>query len=323
MDKSRASGPKASQWGRIGDYLRRQFPPLLMVPIGFGRFFITYVGLQVWAQDGPIAVSTRAWVAATAVCALMLLQRVFDDLKDVDTDRQLAAAGDPKYQSRPIVTGHLLPEDLIVLRWSLTALVVALGLILGAHGLVLGLLFLCVWLSFKWFFYPPMKEHLLLAFITHSPLSLAYAAFAATVSLSDMGRSIGEDDLAVGFAVIAITAWMPIASWELSRKIRAPGQETDYQTYSKLLGYRLATLLPIIGISLCMTMLWILHARAPLPWIPLYAALAVGSYTIWSLVRFYRAPTPANADFEARASLFIVSVLVVLPFWTAWTRLSW
>src|SRR5438309_930780 len=45
-------------------------------------------------------------------------------------------------------------------------------------------------------------------------------------------------------AVLVVGIWMPVAAWEIARKVRAPGEETDYTTYSKVLGARRAASLP-------------------------------------------------------------------------------
>ena len=46
-------------------------------------------------------------------------------------------------------------------------------------------------------------------------------------------------------ALLVIAFWFSIAAWEISRKIRLPEDEIDYQTYSMFLGWRNATLLAL------------------------------------------------------------------------------
>jgi hypothetical protein len=40
---------------------------------------------------------------------------------------------------------------------------------------------------------------------------------------------------------VIVGLWLPFAAWELSRKIRVPEDETSYRTYSKVLGWKVAS----------------------------------------------------------------------------------
>ena len=46
--------------------------------------------------------------------------------------------------------------------------------------------------------------------------------------------------------LVLMTLYFPALIWEVSRKIRAPKDETEYTTYSKLFGYRKSTLFVLI-----------------------------------------------------------------------------
>ena len=70
------------------------------------------------ALHSRLAYTWRALGAAFTGYAMSLLFRIYDELKDVETDRRLAAAGDPKYMERPIVRGLVDVEDLHALQWA-------------------------------------------------------------------------------------------------------------------------------------------------------------------------------------------------------------
>ena len=44
---------------------------------------------------------------------------------------------------------------------------------------------------------------------------------------------------------------LPVTAWEVSRKIRAIGHETAYETFSMIFGTRPATLIPYIALTVC------------------------------------------------------------------------
>jgi len=97
-----------------------------------------------------------------------------------------------------------------------------------------------VWLSYKWFFWRAISRHLLLAFATHNPLPLVLLGYVAAVYAQDFGTA-GLDGRSIA---LLVGLWLPWTAWETSRKIRIPADETEYQTYSKILGWRAAALVP-------------------------------------------------------------------------------
>jgi hypothetical protein len=83
------------------------------------------------------------------------------------------------------------------------------------------------WLSGRWFFWPPMARDLVLAFATHNPMALLYAAYAAAV----LARELGPAQVRADAAILLLAVWLPVAAWEVARKIRAPDEETAYETW--------------------------------------------------------------------------------------------
>ena len=317
MSQQKTKPPKPHIWGRIADYIAIQFPPLTALPI-LGRFLLPYLSIQLWL-GGPVNLSVRGLFAAGTVVVLTLLQRVFDELKDVDTDLRLAAAGDPKYQSRPIVTGQITKEDLVTLRWFVTGLAFVLALPLGIYIATFIILYTAIWLSFKWFFYPPIKDNLLLALATHSPLSVVYSAYGIILGWAELSPNDSARSLFLGIILITVVGWMPMLSWELSRKIRAPGYETSYETYSKVLGYKLAAILPILSLVCGFVSLALLWMYTPLPiWIVLLASLASAG-AILRCLNFLLKPTPKNAKLEPFTLLSggVVFIGVPIAIWVS------
>jgi len=106
--------------------------------------------------------------------------------------------------------------------------------------------------------------------------------------------------------------WSAIASWEISRKIRSTSEETDYVTYSKILGMRGAVIVTAamqtvafcIGIFLAGTM------SASYAY---YIALSAGyALVVAAHVRFLVNPSPHTNRLRAATEIFISVIFLAL-----------
>jgi hypothetical protein len=287
-----------------------------MIPYSLANFLCLYWGALALAQPGPMRVTLRAVAGAASFFCFMLLMRVYDELKDVASDLRLGRAGDPKYQSRPIVTGQILESDLRRLRWVVTAVLVALNLPFArsAQGIAFAGVFALAWLSFRWFFWPTISRHLLLAFITHNPLGLALGAYAISVAIADFGLAPPSGALA-----LLVAFWLPLAAWETSRKIRVPADETDYETYSKTLG-RSAPLFPAGFVATSAGLLVWLGQVLGLGWIYTSAIALAAAVAVCACLLFLFAPTRGRARLQPYAELFGLVATVALPLALALLR---
>ncbi len=302
--------PRATRIGRIGSYLNAQFPPVVYILLGSASFASTHFGLQALAGDGVLRVTWRMVAGAATVVLIMLLMRVYDELKDVDDDRRLAAAGDPKYLERPIVTGLVREDDLRALRWVVTLLLAAINFPLGVPWplAAFGVVMLYAWLTYRWFFWPAVKRHLLLAFATHNPLGLVVSGYVTAVYVADFGA----DGLSGWAFVLIVGLWTPLGAWETSRKLRHPDDETDYATYSKVLGPRVAGVIPIVLVAASVACLVPFARQAGLSWIYpgilIAAALAPIAGCGWYLL----APPRGTAPVRPLAEVYMLTVSIGL-----------
>ena len=105
--------------------------------------------------SGSVHITLPSMAGAFSIVLFSLLMRIYDEMKDAEADIRLGRAGDPRYKDRPIVTGAVTMDDLVVLRWMTTALLIVINAPLGQWPLIgFAVLFLVTWLSFKWFFWP-------------------------------------------------------------------------------------------------------------------------------------------------------------------------
>lgn len=306
-------GPSASpgRFGRTAYYIREMFPPAVCVPAGLANFAAVYFSIQALDLTGPMTITLRSLAGALTTLLFLLLLRVYDDLKDADSDLRYATAGDPRYAYRSIVAGRVQLSDVSALRSSLTALLVGINLPLGfpLPLLVFASAMVLFWLSYHWFFWPAIQRNLLLAFATHNaPLSLALSTYAAAVAMRDFGitRHFGT------LSLVMVGLWLPISSWEVSRKIRHRDEETEYVTYTKLLGYR-AVLLPVAFVSVSTLCLIYVGRIIGLSWILPAVLVTAGGVLVSACIRFLLFPSAGNAKLQTYAELFLLAAWAGLP----------
>jgi hypothetical protein len=309
---------RATTLGRLWDYFQQMFPPAVYVPAGVANFLAIYFALQSLAGQAPLHAGWRAVVGSATVVLFSLLMRVYDELKDADSDRRLASQGDPRYRDRVIVTGQVRVEDLVLLRRTVLVALVALNVGLGsvwaygAFALTLGV----VWLSSKWFFWPAIQKNLLLAFATHNPITLVIASYVVAVFVS----AFGVEALSGTALLVVLGAWFPLAAWETSRKLRTPENETEYQTYSKLLGWKVAVWLPA-GFILAASAAHLTVARMLGLSVFFQGAVVAATLLVFgACLRFRLAPSTATANLRPVVELYTLIVMVGLPLTLALQR---
>jgi len=295
---------------RIAAYLSRMFPLWQMAPMAAAHFFAVYWTLQAGAGHESLRVGWRAIGGMITVFLFSLLLRVYDEIKDFESDRRLGDSGDPWYRDRPVVTGLVQRDDLELLRFVVEVALIAVNvlmfdaIILTAFTVLLGL----AWLSSKWFFLPGMRHNLPLALLTHNPLALAVELYVAVIAFAQ--GFLGKPEWWTGLLLVGL--WLPVTAWEVARKIRLPEDETEYQTYSKLLGYRLAGLVPALLTALSVACLVpvALHARLGLPCA--IAVTVMGMVSIGKCLHFVIAPNQGRAKLKPFATLYVAAVNVLL-----------
>lgn len=295
----------SSRPARIWRYLLVMFPPHIMGLSGIVKFYAVYFCLQALASDESVHITLNSMFGAFSIVLFSLLLRVYDELKDAKADIRLGRGGDPRYMDRPIVTGAVTIEDLVVLRWVTTALLIVINVPLSGWPLIgFAVLFLVTWLSFKWFFWPAISRHLLLAFVTHNPITLFFGGYIVAVYAGDYG--IHHID---AWALVLLLAfWAPLGAWETSRKIRAPEDETEYETYSQIFGWKLAPFVPIAFIILGTTCMILLSSQIGLNWV-LPAVVVVASLVpVSRCIAFRVSPSQKTAHIQPFVELYAVAM---------------
>jgi hypothetical protein len=304
-----SSQPTPRRAARVKQFFVDRFP---LAPNLLAAVFGACVPVVDIAAGGAVALRPVHAAAIVAVFCIALLMRVYDELKDVETDKRLAAAGDPLFASRPIVTGKLRVDDLHLLRrFGLTLGVIAIAVV-AAYAPLAGAAFVgtlvVVWFSSRWFFWPRIQGDVLLAFLTHNPI--AGLVGVATV-LTAVSTSTAAPSLALCAAIVGVS-WFPVSAWEVARKVRAPSDETAYQTYSKRLGVGRAAALLATCFLLAGASAAGVCVLANAPWgVAVVVALSTGLGLV-QIARYAHAPTTQTARLRPYADVHAI-VCSALP----------
>ena len=220
------------------------------------------------------------------------------------------------------MTGKITEGDLQAARWGASAILLVCALSLGLKPLLAfaGAYFV-FWLSYRWYFYPKIQQSLFLALITHNPLTLVVEGYVVAMMWA-AGPLPGP---AWAVALLLVGLWLPLTAWETSRKIRLPEMETDYETYSKIFGWRLAALIPAVLVLISVACLLAFSHQAGLASPVLYGFLGVGALAaVGSSARLLLKPTPAATNLRPFMELYsFASQAGLCVAWGLARGLSW
>jgi 4-hydroxybenzoate polyprenyltransferase len=295
--------------GRLGIFFAERFPLHQLVASALLSYFGLYFVTQALYGPGRLQLTATSAIGLFTVVGLMLLMRIFDEFKDVETDRRL-------FPERPLARGAVEYHDIRVLGIAVFVVLVALNLLQGWAFVFFAAMMLFAWLTSRWFFSKErLIDDLVLTLITHQPVALFVNAYVVATAVYGL-KLAGVAPAALPIAVLAF--WFPVLAWETSRKIRARGRETDYVTYSKLFGPRRATLLPLIGmglyfLSIVFLALWLhLGAWAIASLLLIALALAVVFIRFLSLPNENRLILTPATQISVTASLLLTIVALLL-----------
>ncbi len=284
----------------------RYFREMLPLPQHLGLAVFIYVGIAVYARrihELPTSLlSPYGAAGAWTLFNLLVVLRLMDELKDEDIDREL-------FPQRPLPSGRVLRTDI---RWALlgaAALYLAVNLWMGWVFYVATCVLGYAFLMFHRFFAPALlRRSLPLTLVTHNPIVALMILYGFTVFAAEHSLTPGDLrwDLIVPFVFMV---WSPFLAWELSRKIRCKEEETEYVTYSRILGQTRAVvvtwLVQGIGLSMGLYLWMVLNFH----WA--YAAVITAAFAVnvWAGLRFLRHPSARTSRLHPFASLFLVAVL--------------
>ena len=216
---------------RLHIYLKERYPLVARLILGLIVFleihFIILLNEGVTSFD----IGIQEFVGAYTVFAFLLWLRIADDLKDFETDKIL-------FPDRPLARGAVYKKDVIILCSIVEAIAVVLNIIFMNNIIFFCILYAYGYLMSKWFFQKAkIQPSLPLALVTHNPVQM----FVNLYIISFTVIKYGLRPFTITTVMTLWTLYFPALIWEVSRKIKAPKDENDYTTYSKLFGYKKAT----------------------------------------------------------------------------------
>lgn len=221
---------------RLHIYFKEMYPiipRLLLGMIIFGEiYFIVLLNNGVTEFN----ITCQEFVGGFTVFSFLLWLRIADDFKDYELDCRL-------FSSRPLPSGRVKKRDLGIFVIILIAVTVALNVIFMNNIWFFVFLYVYGILMSLWFFSKKkIQKSLPLALVTHNPVQMIMNVYIISFTCIKYGL---EAFTLTNF-LAAWTLYFPALIWEVSRKIRAPKDETEYVTYSKLFGYKKSTVFVLV-----------------------------------------------------------------------------
>ena len=158
-----------------------------------------------------------------------------------------------------------------------------------------------------WFFQrSKIQKNLFLALITHNPIMMVMNIYIISFACIKFHLTFFN----LTNFLVALTLYFPALIWEISRKIRAPRDETDYETYSKRFGYKKATRFVLIITIVDIVTNFLLVYRLNL--------VAVGVlflnvlWMTWTFINFMKDPTRFKIIKKVERYTYITETTMVL-----------
>lgn len=238
---------------RLNIYFKEMYPIIPRLALGFMVFLEIYFIVLLNSGVTQFQLGIQEIVCGFTVFSFLCWLRIADDFKDYELDCRLFA-------HRPLPSGRVKKKDLAIFVSILIVVTLLLNLIFMNNFLFCLFLYTYGSLMAIWFFQKhKIQKSLPLALVTHNPVQMIMNIYI--ISFTVIKYDIAPISLTNILA--AFTLYFPALIWEITRKIRAPQDETEYVTYSKLFGYRKSTdfalLVTLIDIVTNFILVWNLN----------------------------------------------------------------
>ena len=216
---------------RIHIYMKERYPLIPRLILGLIVFLEIHFIILLNEGVTKFDIGIQEFVGAFTVFAFLLWLRIADDLKDFETDKKL-------FPDRPLARGGVYKKDVIIVCTLVQVIAAVLNILFMNNLLFFCILYFYGYLMSQWFFQKAkIQPSLPLALVTHNPVQMF-------VNLYIISFTVIKYHLPAVTLTTVMTLWtlyFPALIWEVSRKIKAPRDENDYTTYSKLFGYKKST----------------------------------------------------------------------------------
>lgn len=218
---------------RLHIYTKEMYPIPSRLLLGYIVAFEIYFIVLLNQSRTDFSLGIQEVILGFTVFSFLCWLRIADDFKDYELDCRLFA-------HRPLPSGRVTKRDLKIFASALITVTLCLNFLFmpGRHFVFCLILYTYGSLMAVWFFQKhKIQKSLPLALLTHNPVQMIMNLYVISFAIIKYDLEIMNL-----YNVLAVfTLYFPALIWEVSRKIRAPEEETEYVTYSKLFGYRKAT----------------------------------------------------------------------------------
>lgn len=235
---------------RLSIYFKEMYPIIPRFILAIIYFYEIYFVLLLNVGIVKFEIGMQEWVGTFTIFAFLMILRIADDFKDYELDKRL-------FPERALPSGRVTKRDLSI---ALAGIVIVSMLLNVVFMNNIGwFLFLYIYgtLMALWFFQKnKIQSSLPLALVTHNPVMMVLNIYIITFVCYKYQLPL----LSWPTILLAFTMYFPSLIWEVSRKIRAPQDETEYVTYSKIFPYQKATrfvqILTLLDIVTNVILLW-------------------------------------------------------------------
>jgi len=281
---------------RLLIYFREMFPFQVYLPYSLLTYFCLYFITEGILTEGELRINSEGIIGWVTVLCVLIILRILDEFKDIETDKRL-------FPDRPLPRGGVSFRDIKILGIALFIIMVMINIYLSWVLLPFAAMMIYIWASYKWFFLKKIiSENLFLTLITHQPITLMVNLYIVSISFKSMGFIQLN-----GLVIVSILAFsFPVTAWETSRKIRSTGNETDYVTYSKLIGPVKATLLPLFSLIVTIGLFIYLGIVLNFPLIVFICLFLILISILFFYIRFQIKPNERNLCLKPVAEISMI-----------------
>lgn len=286
------------------------YPVIPRLILCFIMFFEIYFLVMITNGVSEIRIGFREVIGAFTVFSFLLCLRIADEFKDYEVDQRL-------FPERAYPSGRVKTKDLVTLLVSVCVIVIPLNLIFMNNVIFFVILVVYGFAMSVWFFSKyKIQKSLPLALVTHNPVQIIMNLYIISFSCITYGVKI----FTFNNMMILLTLYFPGLIWEISRKTRAPKDETEYVTYSKLFGFDKATKFIMIVMAFDMfTSSYLAYQIYPVS-----VVLVIGSY-LWFIKQgmgFIKDPTRyklvdkvVKYEYITELTVVVMEIIYIVTKW--------
>ncbi len=264
---------------RLHIYFREMYPIIPRLLLGAIVFLEIYFIVILNNGVTEFDLGIQEVVCGFTVFSFLCWLRIADDFKDYELDCRL-------FKERPLPSGRVTKKDLKVFVSILITFTVIINFIFMNNFTFCVILYTYGSLMAIWFFQKhKIQPSLPLALLTHNPVQIVMNIYIISFAIIKYDLPI----FTLTNVLAVMTLYFPALIWEISRKIRAPKDETEYTTYSKLFGVKKTVnfimLLTWLDIMTNFILVWNLNK------ISVLVLFGLVSWMTWKFTGFKKDPT--------------------------------